>query len=85
VALTPRPAPFPLTDSDRFDAVVDSLFAHRRKTVENGLRIEWRRLAPSREVLESVLPGIPHRSRRVEELSPEEIARIADALRMPKG
>ena len=85
VSLAPRPAPFPLADPDRFDAVVDALFAHRRKTVENGLRIEWRRLAPSREALEAVLPDVPHRARRVEELSPEEIARIADAIRMPKG
>ena len=85
VALAPRPPPFPLADPDRFDAVVDALFAHRRKTVENGLRIEWRRLAPSREALESVLPGVPHRARRVEELPPEEIAHIADAVRMPKG
>jgi len=85
VALAPRPAPFPLADPDRFDAVVDALFAHRRKTVENGLRIEWRRLAPSREALESLLPAVPHLARRVEELPPEEIARIADALRMPKG
>jgi 16S rRNA (adenine1518-N6/adenine1519-N6)-dimethyltransferase len=85
VALAPRPAPFPLEDADRFDAVVDALFAHRRKTVENGLRIEWQRLASSREALDSLLPGVPHRSQRVEELSPEEIARVADALRMPKG
>jgi 16S rRNA (adenine1518-N6/adenine1519-N6)-dimethyltransferase len=84
VALAPRPAPFPLGDPERFDAVVDALFTHRRKTVENGLRIEWRRFAPSREALESLFPGVPHRSRRVEELSPKEIARIAEAIRMPK-
>src|SRR5439155_1261288 len=69
----------------RFDAVVDSLFAHRRKTVENGLRLGWTAFARSREELEALLPSVPHRTRRVGELSPEEIARIAEAIPMAKG
>jgi 16S rRNA (adenine1518-N6/adenine1519-N6)-dimethyltransferase len=85
VSLEPRPPPFPLARPDRFDAVVDALFAHRRKTVENGLRLAWRDLAESREALEAALPKVPHRTRRVEDLSPEEIARIAEAVPMPKG
>ncbi len=85
VRLQPRPCPFPLADLQRFDAVVDALFEHRRKTVENGLRLAWADLAASREALEAVLPGVPFRARRVEELSPEEIGQIADAIRRPKG
>jgi 16S rRNA (adenine1518-N6/adenine1519-N6)-dimethyltransferase len=85
VSLAPRPTPFPLSDPERFDAVVDALFVHRRKTVENGLRLAWKAFAPSAEALEAVLPDVPHRTRRVGELSPEEIARIADAIAMPKG
>jgi 16S rRNA (adenine1518-N6/adenine1519-N6)-dimethyltransferase len=85
VSLERRPPPFPIADPERFDAVVDALFAHRRKTVENGLRLGWRALAGSREALESILPNVPHRTRRVEELSPEEIARIAEAVSGPKG
>jgi 16S rRNA (adenine1518-N6/adenine1519-N6)-dimethyltransferase len=85
VSLHPRPAPFPLSDPDRFDAVVDALFAHRRKTVENGLRLGWRSLASSEQALEASLPNVPHRTRRVGDLSPEEIARIADALPGPKA
>ncbi len=85
VSLVPRPAPFPLSNPDRFDAVVDALFAHRRKTVENGLRLAWKVFAPSPEALEAVLPHVPYRTRRVGELSPEEIAGIADAIPMPKG
>src|SRR5437763_7706087 len=85
VSLIPRPAPFPLEDPGRFDAVVDALFAHRRKTVENGLRLGWTAFTRSSEVLEALLPGVPHRTRRVGELSPEEIARIAEAIRMAKG
>lgn len=85
VRLEPRPAPFPIADPDRYDAVVDALFQHRRKTVENGLRLGWKAVAKSREALEAVLPTVPFRTRRVEALSPEEIGRIADAVRMAKG
>src|SRR5881397_3845076 len=79
------PAPFPIADPDRYDAVVDVLFKHRRKTVENGLRLGWKAIAESPEALEAVLPTVPFRTRRVEALSPEEIGRIADAVRMAKG
>lgn len=85
VRLLPRPSPFPLEDPDRFDAVVSALFEHRRKTVENGLRLAWRSFAPSPAALEPVLASVPFRRRRVEELRPEEIARIADALAGAKG
>ncbi len=85
VRLEPRHSPFPIADSDRYDAVVDALFNHRRKTVENGLRLGWKAVAKSREALEAVLPAVPFRTRRVEELSPQEIGRIADAVRMAKG
>jgi len=85
VRLGPRPPPFPIADPDRYDAVVDALFRHRRKTVENGLRLGWPSLARSPDALEAVLPTVPFRTRRVEELSPQEIGRIADAVRMAKG
>lgn len=85
VGIRPRPAPFPLDNPERFDAVVDALFAHRRKTVENGLRLGGRRLGLSREAIEALLPEVPYGTRRVEELSPEEIACIAAAVRTPKG
>ncbi len=85
VRLEPRPSPFPVADPHGYDAVVDALFAHRRKTVENGLRLSWKAFAPSREALEAILPAVPFLPCRVEELAPEEIGRIADALRMAKG
>jgi 16S rRNA (adenine1518-N6/adenine1519-N6)-dimethyltransferase len=85
VSIDPRPPPFPLAHPERFDAVVDALFAHRRKTVENGLRLGWQTLARSPEAIEAILPDVPHRARRVGELSPEEIARIADAIPNPKA
>lgn len=85
VRLQPRPCPFPLPDPRTFDAVVDALFEHRRKTVENGLRLAWEEFAPSRDAFEGRLLHVPFLPQRVEELSPEEIGRIAEALRGPKG
>src|SRR5207237_925748 len=85
VSLVPRPSPFPLEEPGRFDAVVDALFAHRRKTVENGLRLGWAAFARSREALEALLPGVPDRTRRVGAVSPAEIARGARAIRVAPG
>ncbi|OGS63530.1 MAG: ribosomal RNA small subunit methyltransferase A [Euryarchaeota archaeon RBG_19FT_COMBO_69_17] len=85
VRLEPRPPPFPLEHPDLFDAVVDALFEHRRKTIENGLRLAWRRLAGSPEALERILLGLPYLRRRVEELRPEEIALLTDAIARAKA
>lgn len=85
VRLEPRPCPFPIADPDLYDAVVGALFTHRRKTVENGLRLSWARFVGHREDLEDFLPDVPFRNRRVEELRPEEIGRIADAIAGAKG
>ncbi len=85
VRLAPRPTPFPIADPDAYGAVVDALFEHRRKTVENGLRLSWERFAPSREALEPFLAHLPFRGRRVEELRPEDIALLAQAIGRAKG
>ncbi len=85
VRLEPRPCPFALRDPDLYDGVVAALFEHRRKTVENGLRLAWRRFAASPAALEELLRDAPFRDGRVEELRPEEIAKLADALAGAKG
>jgi 16S rRNA (adenine1518-N6/adenine1519-N6)-dimethyltransferase len=85
VRLEPRPPPFPLADPDLFDAVVDRLFQHRRKTVENGLRLGGVGFGISEEELERAIPTMPHRARRVGELRPEEIGEIVDAIARAKG
>ncbi len=85
VRLEPRPSPFPIADPGRFDAVVDALFEHRRKIVENGLRLSWSAFAESPQALDALLSSLPFRTRRVEELSPEQIGEIADAMVGAKG
>lgn len=85
VRLEPRASPFPIADPDRFDAVVAALFEHRRKTVENGLRLAWSSFAESPEALETALATLPFRGRRVEELRPEDIEQVARATTWAKA
>ncbi len=85
VRLEPRPSPFPVADPVAFDAVVAALFEHRRKTVENGLRLAWSSFAPSPEALEARLRDLPFRGRRVEDLRPEDIEVVTRAVVRPKG
>lgn len=85
VRLEPRASPFPIRDPDRYDAVVAALFEHRRKTVENGLRLAWSVFAESPEALEAALAEMPFRGRRVEELRPEDIEQVARAITWAKG
>ena len=85
VRLEPRPSPFPIADPAAFDAVVAALFEHRRKTLENGLRLAWASFAASPEALEDRLASLPFRGRRVEELRPEDIEQVAEAVVRPKA
>ena len=85
VLLKPRPFPFAVTDEALFDAVVDATFEHRRKTIENGLRLSWRRFADSEAIFERMLDAAPYRRNRPEELAPEQFGELADALAHGKG
>ena len=80
VLLEPRPAPFSVEDWATFDAVVDASFQHRRKTIENALRLSWPKFARSEAAFDSRLATVPHRRKRPEELTPEEFGELADAL-----
>ena len=70
-------APFPDQTPD--------LFEHRRKTVENGLRLALETLGLSPEAFGRLLPDLPFRGRRVEELRPEDIEIVAEATIRAKG
>lgn len=73
VSLRPRPPPFRVRDEKAFADVVNVLFSHRRKTVENALYPLLSRKDAKGEVF-------PFRKRRVEELSPEEIGELSDRV-----
>jgi len=80
VLLQPRRAPFNVRDWATFDAVVDATFEHRRKAIENSLRLSWRRFASSEAVFEPRLVRAPYRRARPEELTPEQFGELADGL-----
>jgi len=80
VLLEPRRAPFAVRDWATFDAVVDATFEHRRKTIENSLRLSWRRFASSEAGFETRIVRAPHLRARPEELTPEQFGEIADTL-----
>jgi len=85
VRLVPRPPPFRLQAPELFDAIVAALFEHRRKTIENGLRLAWPQFASTLGPLEGILPSLPFRRRRIEELDPEEIASLVESMSRAKA
>lgn len=84
VLLEPRRSPFAVLDREVFEAVVDATFEHRRKAIENSLRLAWKRFSPTEERFRARLAGAPHLRRRPEELTPEEFGELADALASSK-
>lgn len=73
VMLTPRPAPFPVKDEKHFLMLVDVLFQQRRKKIGSVLRQKGMLPEGTRE-------EVPYLDRRVEGLSPAQIAELSDAL-----
>ncbi len=80
VLLRPRPPPFPLKDEEVFTKVVDRLFQHRRKTIENALSLSFREFKMSREAIRGTVVRSGFSGKRVEELRPEELGLLSDYL-----
>ncbi|MEK6806714.1 MAG: 16S rRNA (adenine(1518)-N(6)/adenine(1519)-N(6))-dimethyltransferase RsmA [Pseudomonadota bacterium] len=72
VRLTPRPAPFPIADLARFDAVVKAAFGQRRKTLSNALK----GLLNADQIRRAGIDPIV----RAEALPPEAFARLAGQI-----
>lgn len=73
VLLTPRPAPFTVKDERLFLKLIDVLFQQRRKKIGTTL------------VMKNIIGKdakalLPYLDRRVEELRPEEIGELSDAI-----
>lgn len=80
VRLEPRPSPFPMARPDLYAKVVDAAFQHRRKTLENALRLSWASFASDLPEMEALLAGAPFRGRRAEELRPEDFEEVVRAM-----
>ena len=71
VEIVPREAPFKVLDEEMFFRVTEATFNHRRKQI--GTSLKATRLIDNND-------QIPFANERVENLRPEEIGRIADAV-----
>jgi len=77
IRLTPRPAPLaPVRDAALFEAVVKQAFATRRKMLRGALGAQFGEAAVTAAFATSGIPG----TKRAEQLSVAEFARLANAL-----
>ncbi len=80
VRLVPRPPPFKVQDADVFIRVTQAVFSHRRKMISNSLARDPAVSDLVGGIDAETLRGLPHAERRPEELSPEQIGELADAV-----
>ena len=80
VKLIPRAPPFKVTDEKVFFDVVKALFSHRRKKTSNSLLVDPSVSSLMTPSVREVVSSLPYSSKRPEELSPEMIGEIANAL-----
>lgn len=71
VSLTPRPAPFEVTDEKLFFRIVDLCFSQRRKKIGTSLK---------KSGIISKDAELPYLDNRIENLSPEQIGELANAI-----
>ncbi|OGS52823.1 MAG: ribosomal RNA small subunit methyltransferase A [Euryarchaeota archaeon RBG_13_61_15] len=80
VRLVPKPPPFRVTDERVFYKVTQAIFSHRRKKISNSLSTDPAVKDLVTEKVSQSLSTLPHASKRAEELTPEMIGELADAL-----
>jgi len=80
VTLVPKEPPFRPRDERLYFDVVRAIFSHRRKKVSNSLNVDPAVSWVMTEDVRARLNSLPHASKRAEELSPEMICELADAL-----
>jgi 16S rRNA (adenine1518-N6/adenine1519-N6)-dimethyltransferase len=80
VRLVPKPRPFRVTDERVFYKVTQAIFSHRRKKISNSLSTDPAVKDLVTEKVSRSLSTLPHASKRAEELTPEMIGELADAL-----
>lgn len=80
VRLVPKKPPFEVKDKDAFFKVTKAIFAHRRKKIMNSLLTDPAVAPMIGSIEKGSLEKLPYASSRAEELSPEMIGELADAL-----
>jgi 16S rRNA (adenine1518-N6/adenine1519-N6)-dimethyltransferase len=77
VSMEPRPPPFKVVNERFFLHLVNLLFQHRRKKIGTILKMTG-------QASKDTIPSLPYIERRVEELSPELIGELADAISLDR-
>ena len=80
VKLVPRPPPFKVADHDLFSLVTRALFSYRRKKIMNSLKSDPTISNMLSEKAKQSMVGLPYASERAEELTPEMIGELSDAV-----
>lgn len=80
VMLTPRPPPFKVADEKVFHDVTKAIFSHRRKKIMNSLLVDPAVSSLMTEKVRESIDSLPYSSQRAEELTPEKIGELANAL-----
>lgn len=80
VKLTPKPPPFKVTSEKVFHDVTKAIFSHRRKKISNSLSVDPAVAHLTTGIVRESLGKLPYSSSRPEELTPEQIGELANAL-----
>jgi 16S rRNA (adenine1518-N6/adenine1519-N6)-dimethyltransferase len=80
VKLVPRARPFAVKDERVFQRVTQAIFSHRRKKIYNSLLTDPAVSSMITPGIVDRLSSLPHADKRAEQLTPEEIGELADAL-----
>jgi 16S rRNA (adenine1518-N6/adenine1519-N6)-dimethyltransferase len=80
VKLVPKPAPFDVADKEAFFNVTKAIFSHRRKKIANSLVTDPAVSELTASLDKRTLEKLPYSSMRAEELTPEMIGELSDAL-----
>ena len=80
VRLVPKKPPFEVKDKDAFFQVTKAIFSHRRKKIMNSLLSDPAVAPIIGSAEKGSLERLPYASKRAEELSPEMIGELTDAL-----
>ena len=80
VRLVPKPAPFQVRDKEMFAKVTQAIFSHRRKKIQNSLKVDPAVSGLIEADVEKGLGLLPYSDRRPEELTPEMIGELSDAF-----
>jgi len=80
VRLASRPPPFKVVDEAAFREVTKAVFSHRRKKISNSLLVDPAVASLMTERTRKSVADLPYASRRPEELTPEQIGELANAV-----